>query len=456
MLIRDMQSVSGTPYEWDQALAVQLDELAEKVAELRKDGALSPQVLHHLRKHFRLKDIYHSNAIEGNVLSLGETRQVLETGVTITGKPLKDSLEAKNLGHALDFFEELVTRHEPISELELRQIHSLILAGIDDDNAGRYRSTRVQITGSQFEPPGPEEVTPRMAELGDWLKNVSVPESRLSQSPILVAAAAHAWLVYIHPFADGNGRTARILMNLMLMRYGYPIAIITKDDRDRYYDALEETQSTDLSPFAGLVVESVLESLEEYMRAAQEQRASQEWAQSLVATLGERELTKVQREYEVWKAAMDLLRSYFRQTTFALAGEAMQTGVARIFFKDFGMLEFEKYLALRRGESAKRTWFFRIDFRAGDRSARYLFFFGFGSRPLAPQCPVTVHMSREESPFFYQKLDLITSSDVPDLREIGFDAEREVFVFRQLEDTLSEGSIERIGKKFIEEIARTF
>ena len=204
-----------------------------------------------------------------------------------------------------------------------------------------------------------------MAALGNWLAEASVPsEDAFAGVPgLLAAAAAHTWFVTVHPFIDGNGRVARLLMNLMLMRYGYPIAVIAKEDRLRYYDALEFSQASDLTPFIVLLAECIEESLEEYEAAAEEQREQLEWAASIAAKFSKPVRTRVENEYEVWKNAMELLKSYVQQTVDIFNQEAEY---GRVSFSGFGNLAFERYTALLRGESAKRTWFLRVAFRRGD------------------------------------------------------------------------------------------
>ena len=148
--------IIGTPYEYSESQQVTLDAIADRVSKLRETGSLTSEVLHNLRKYFRVKNIYHSNAIEGNMLSVGETRQVVELGMTLTGRSLKDQAEAKNLGQATDFLEKLVSSPEvPITESDIRQIHTVVLKGIDDANAGAYRKLPVEISGSEFSPARP-------------------------------------------------------------------------------------------------------------------------------------------------------------------------------------------------------------------------------------------------------------------------------------------------------------
>ena len=445
--------ITDTPYCYESGQNAAIQNIAGRVRELRRQGQLTPEVLNIIRSYFRIKNIYHSNAIEGNILDVGETRQVVEMGLTLTGKPLKDQAEAKNLAQAIDFLEELASSpNSPITAVDIRQIHTLVLKGIDDENAGKYRSVPVEISGSEYKPPLPESIPSQMEAFAEWLNRASVSAGGLGNPEgLLNAIVAHTWFVYIHPFIDGNGRVARLLMNLVLMRYGYPIAIITREDRLRYYDALEISQTSDLTPFISLVIECTHESLEEYEKAVKEQLERAEWAQSLASRFATKELTKAKNEYEVWKSAMDLLRSYFRQTAELLD---QSTPARKLYFRDFGILEFEKYLSLRMGESAKKTWFFRIDFRSGERVARYLFFFGYPNYLLRDLTDVTLRVSREEpsGSFHYETLDQINAPNVPSLVEVGYEAKGEEFVIRDRQNTKKIGKIEAIGRHFFEEV----
>lgn len=449
----ELIEVPGTPYSYEPVLESTLDALSDRVDQMRRRGTLTPEVLHHLRRHFRIKNIYHSNAIEGNVLDVGETRQVVEMGLTITGKPLKDQAEAKNLSEALDFLEGLALHTaSPIREYAIRQLHQFVLKGIDDDNAGAYRKVTVEISGSHYKPPGPETVPADMQAFADWLSDASEPStmSEARKSALINAVAAHAWLVYVHPFIDGNGRVARLLMNLMLMRQGFPIAIVTREDRLRYYDALEVSQASDLSPFLALIVECVEESLEEYEMAVAEQRETEEWARSLSNKLDAKGKVRETNKYELWLNAMELLKSYTKQ----IAGIIDESGsFSSVYFKDFGNLAFEKYLSLRKGESAKRTWFFRVDFQTLHKDARYLFFFGFPSHHLPNGCEVSLHIAREEPPgsYHYERLENIVAENIPNLREIAYDPDRERFVARDLRGC-REVKIEHMMRSFVDDI----
>lgn len=446
-----MPQIKETPYEVEATQLELLNSIGDRVSTMRGMGSLTPAVLSTLRQYFRIKNIYHSNAIEGNSLNVGETRTVVELGLTITGKPLKDQAEAKNLSAALDFLEELAKNSErAITESDVRQIHLLVLKGINDNDAGRYRSTNVEIGGSQFKPPPPESVAVEMKQFGQWLQKASVPNVLFVQrEAIFAASAAHTWFVTIHPFIDGNGRVARLLMNLILMRFGFPIAVVTREDRLRYYDALESSQGSDLTPFVALIAECIAESLEEYEEAAREQRENTEWAKSLASKFDQKERVLAANHYEVWKNKMELLRSLFRQSAEILSATA---NYGSIFVRDFGMLEFEKYLSLKNFGSAKKTWFFRLDFASGGKTtARYLFFFGSPSYALNRKTDVTLHISREEpvGSAHYEKIDILSAPNVPSFVEIGYQSDEEVCVVRTKSGGTHSEKSEAVCRKFI-------
>ena len=206
--------------------------------------------------------IYNSNAIEGNTLSLQETRLILETGLTIGGKSLREHFEVTNHRNAIEYVESLVAEEMPFTPYHIRQIHQLVLAQIDNDSAGQYRQLPVRIAGSTHTPPDSWEVERLMHEWGDWVNAES-----LDLHPVVRAALAHHQLVAIHPFIDGNGRTARLAMNLLLMRDGYPPAIIAKVNRRQYYRVLAQADAGYDAPLANLVGRAAERSLTLYLEA---------------------------------------------------------------------------------------------------------------------------------------------------------------------------------------------
>lgn len=230
---------------------------AEK-AKLDQQRPLPPNTVASLREKLMLEWTYHSNAIEGNALTLRETKVVLE-GITVGGKSLREHLEATNHRDAIFYVEEIVAKHEALSEWQIKNIHSLIMKGIDQQEAGRYRRENVVISGASTTPPDFLHVDGEMQQLIHWHER----SARLSA--IERAAELHARFFKIHPFVDGNGRTGRLLMNFELMKEGYPPTVIRKEDRVAYYDALDDACLTgDHGPITGLVADAVLRSLRIY------------------------------------------------------------------------------------------------------------------------------------------------------------------------------------------------
>nr|WP_319775809.1 Fic family protein [uncultured Sphaerochaeta sp.] len=215
----------------------------------------STTLSHSLHEKLLVEWTYHSNAIEGNTLTLSETKVVLE-GLTIGGKTMVEHLEAINHREAILFIEQLISKKGILTEYTIRNIHSLILQGIDKHNAGAYREENVLISGASHIPPKHYEVAMLMEHL--------ITEYRTrweSFHPVVRAMLLHGEFVKIHPFIDGNGRTARLLLNFELIRWGYPPVIIRKDQQATYYAALNTAHMTmQYGPFLELVATSLVES----------------------------------------------------------------------------------------------------------------------------------------------------------------------------------------------------
>ena len=447
-----LKNIDGTPFEYYENIETRLQDLHGRVQEMRNVGKLNPQALEQIYQFFKIKGIYHSNAIEGNALDIGETQLVVEMGMTIAGKSLRDQAEAKNLSAALDYMHDLAgEREKPITIHDIRQIHALILKDIEDEHAGKFRDTEVRISGSEYVPPEAFRVPGEMSALGEYLQQISSLTSPSSGLPILCATAAHAWLAQIHPFVDGNGRTARILMNLILIRYGYPICIILKEERLRYYDALEESQASNLTPLLELVYENVEESLEEYEQATAEQRERQKWLESIRQTVeGPRE-NQLRNEYEVWQGGMELLKSYFQQAVDEL-NEMMSFGDVRFKCKDFGSLEFEKYRQLSNSKSAKRTWFFGLEFNKGYKQVRYMFFFGYADDRLNERTPVTLIIGKHID-YYYERLEDVSQPNIPDIHQVGFDMKKQTFL-TLTPHAVQERKAQEIAQDFIGQVVK--
>ncbi|RPI74990.1 MAG: Fic family protein [Desulfobacteraceae bacterium] len=221
---------------------------------------LPPALIEKLRDEFALEWTFNTNALEGNTLSLQETDLVINRGVTIGGKSLKEHFEAINHIGAVKYLYRFSAKKEAFSEEFILRLHKFILTNIDDASAGSYRHHNVRILGSYHLPPNAQKIGKLMREFVDWYylndKSLSVAE---------LSAQVHYRLVHIHPFLDGNGRTARLLMNLVLIQNGYPPAVIMNLDRKKYYRVLKEADLGKAEPFENFIGKSIERSLVIYL-----------------------------------------------------------------------------------------------------------------------------------------------------------------------------------------------
>ena len=236
-----------------------LDKLKHTLDSYRP---LPPEMVANLHEDLVLRWTYNSNAIEGNTLTLKETKVALE-GIAVGGKTLREHFEATNHREAIYFVEELVKRHGPLTEWQIKAIHQLILKNIDDTHAGVYRKINVTISGADHVPPDAVHVDSEMHEFINWYQDKAG-----ALHPVERAARVHAEFVGIHPFTDGNGRTSRLLMNLELMKDGYPAAVLPVEKRLAYYEALDAAHvKQDYEPFLLLIAEAVEAGFKPYWHA---------------------------------------------------------------------------------------------------------------------------------------------------------------------------------------------
>ena len=245
-------------------LSTKLEQIIKEIDGLKNE-------LHQFRKYdsFRvtqaleLEYTFESNKIEGNTLTLKETDLIVNEGLTISGKSMREHLEAINHQEAIAYIKELMDKNTAINEREILCIHNLILRGIYPEDAGKYRKVQVMIKGSSHMPPQPFLVAKEMEELFIWYQT-----NKNNLHPVILAAEMHERLVTIHPFIDGNGRTSRLLMNLILLQHGYVIANIkgTNESRMEYYNALEACQvENNKENFLLFIAQTEKECLERYL-----------------------------------------------------------------------------------------------------------------------------------------------------------------------------------------------
>ena len=238
-----------------------VDVLKEQLSALRP---LPEEALKKIQDALDIEYTYESNRIEGNTLTLQETALIVNEGVTISGKSMREHLEAINHTEAISYIKDIAKQDIEISERTIKEIHALILHGIDRENAGRYRTVPVMISGSTHIPPQPYLIEKQMEDFILRFKQMEKEKVH----PVLIAAYLHDELVRIHPFIDGNGRTSRLLMNLYLLRNGYVIITLkgSNDAKVSYYMALEKSHTEHLpEDFQKLVVEAEIAALQKYL-----------------------------------------------------------------------------------------------------------------------------------------------------------------------------------------------
>lgn len=235
----------------------------EKLKLLNSFRPLPVSAVQKLKQQFEIEMTYNSNAIEGNSLTLKETYLVINEGLTIKGKPLKDHLEAKNHQEALEYLYDLVEKDKKntFSENLIRSLNQIVQQNIDKEWAGRYRNSRVIIGGADHKPPEALEIPKLMRNLIDW-----VGDNKKKMHPVELASILHHKLVFIHPFFDGNGRTSRLTMNIILMQSGFPLVIVLKNDRKRYYQTLSLADRGEYSDFVNFIARAVERTLDIYLK----------------------------------------------------------------------------------------------------------------------------------------------------------------------------------------------
>ena len=238
--------------------------LTDKKKQLDSLRPLSAEQLMAVNDWLDIEYTYTSNWIEGNTLTRQETALILEKGITIEGKSLREHLEATNHLKAINFIRSVVSKgHQYITEATIRDIHRIILSGINDVWAGNYRQAQVFIRGASVEPPKASDVSIKMMKLVEWLQGIQ------GEHPVKIASDFHFRFVEIHPFMDGNGRTARLLSNLILLGHGYPMMIIKTNERKVYMDAIEKgTLTHDLTDFYTVLSQAVERSLDAFIALA--------------------------------------------------------------------------------------------------------------------------------------------------------------------------------------------
>ncbi|MNK72152.1 Fic/DOC family protein [compost metagenome] len=254
------------------------DRLYQKRQELQNSRPLPNIALNKIRESLSLEWTYNSNSIEGNTLSLRETQMVIQEGITIKGKSLREHFETHNHDKAIDYLYSIVDENYKLRSIDILSIHGLVMRSIEEDFAGRIRNGGVRISGANFMPPNANKVSDYLDELIEFINT-----NPLDLNDIELATIYHHKLVWIHPFFDGNGRTVRLSMNLLLMRCGFPPAIILKNDRKKYYEALNQANNGNYQKLTLLMCQALERTLNIYLGAMPESPYDYQSIQNIVS-----------------------------------------------------------------------------------------------------------------------------------------------------------------------------
>lgn len=238
------------------------ERLYHKKQHLQSSRPLPAIALNKIKESLSIEWTYNSNSIEGNTMSLRETQMVLQEGITVKGKSLREHFETHNHDKAIDYLYSIINEEYTLRSIDILSLHGLVLRSIEEDFAGRIRNGGVRITGANFTPPNANKVPDLLDELIDFINT-----NPLNLNAIELATIFHHKLVWIHPFFDGNGRTVRLSMNLLLMRCGFPPAIILKNDRKKYYEALNQANNGNYQKLTLLMCQSLERTLNIYINA---------------------------------------------------------------------------------------------------------------------------------------------------------------------------------------------
>jgi Fic family protein len=342
-----MLALEGCPYEVSEAvegrLLTQIKHLESRVALLRGEGHLSDETLRRYYQNTRLLDVTESNAIEGSTLALHETELAVMRGATLTGHDPGYVRDAKSLFRAFERLAELARDKKPVDIEQAKEIHGLILG--ERPGAGVFRTEPVSIRGARHVPP--RDWSGVMKGMEDWekwsLDRAAIPAP-------LRAMVLHAWLAHVHPFVDGNGRTARAITTLELIRAGYPPIIVRRKDRERYYEALALADDGDLAGIVDLVLSRANDALRDLERTAGD-------AQGYRPALAALKL-KQANQLAIWNKAVDLLLANVRAEVANLVAEAGGSGHVQDYD---AAIDLDDYVELWEGHAISDAWAFSVE-----------------------------------------------------------------------------------------------
>ena len=412
-----MELIPPTDVRLDEVSLAMLADLAELAHQVNDIRPLSPDVLRQVKDELLGERVFSSNAIEGNTLTIRETRLILQTKTFLDVRRKREAQEALNLGEAATRIEQLMDIDGAWHDVaQFLGFHEMLMSGVNNRIAGVLRNTDVIITGAKRQPPDSREVPRLVDQTFDLLR------SHQGTDGLLLSVWTHWAIARIHPFEDGNGRMARLWQDLMLLRARLTIAIIRPQDRETYLDALGQADENNFDPLTQLICQRVMATLQTYINAQEAADQLQGWASELVGESSARETEKRKLSYLRWRHSVEQLRDAFERCAALINRGADRSLEVQI--ESYDIIDQSTWETLLAGGGAKRTWFFKALFRRNTAIVWYYFFFGkhhwsSADEPMGDQGPVVNVMVSRQKPGeqIATRLEHVESTHVT-LREI--------------------------------------
>ena len=340
----------------------------EMARQVNKCRPLPPEVLRSIQKELLGDRVYNSNAIEGNTLTLRETKSLLETGTIVDVGRKREAQEAINLGKAIERLQEIIQDPSEWASLEdFTAVHRTLMTDVNDHIAGVIRSDRVVLTGAKYQPPNPLKLDSLLEQFFSKLLGAN------NVDPLVKATWVHWAIARIHPFGDGNGRMARLWQDLILFGHQLTAAVIRQQDRTEYYKALTSADEGDFNPLTQLVTRSLATTFQIYINAQREVDELKDWAKSIVGETNARLDEQRKLEYMRWVRQMEMLLDSFERCATQVTSAS--DGTIEIQVNRFDVLDQPTWETLRTGGYASKTWYFWVNFRNSQKRFQYCFFF---------------------------------------------------------------------------------
>lgn len=337
----------------------------------RRDFGLDSELEQRLKKHLLISSVYNSNAIEGNKLSLRETEIILD-GMVINERPLKDEIEARSLANATEYLYRLIDGREQLSRRTLLELHSLIMANIPNVQGGKIREEDVTIKNSDHKPISFLHVDEELDEMFKWMNR-----NMHKYNPVVMTSILHHWLVWIHPFSDGNGRVTRLFTNFFLLQKGYPEIVIKIGDRDRYYNSLIDGDNGDITALVELISDKLRQTVNIYEEFLNEHDRLIAWKKRY-KEIGKETYSAAKEsfsyQYEVWKNQLHTFKTIIIKNIETL--DKLLPNIS-FYLKEYDILSYNQFLDILEDRKVSNTWYMVLSIKNHDnqKSMGFVFYF---------------------------------------------------------------------------------